>query len=212
MSIQYPSLYVKNKFQYQCYKKCHEKINLLSEEPSRVLGEEYALCYRDDFFGDLIPGAVGTMCDALYVDYAKEDFEKVIGEVIHDVVNEYTMDVLAVFHFGLLHDYLYLFDKEEQQNWMIRMSSLMDELPDNTMTFGELFSDYTTSTGKKPEHSLYLKEMEFTYVITFDYEFMTPYEYGPDYFFAFEKFALNYFDLYKELINEIKNRRLKSVC
>jgi hypothetical protein len=107
-------------------------------------------------------------------------------------------------------DHLHLFTESEEVDLRVRISELFQNFNDACVNFHEFYEiNFKTQFfgGDSPAYTQFEEHMKFSYVLLCDFEYHTLEDYGPEFMGTYAKFAEEYHQFYKELIEEIQRRK-----
>ncbi|MEX3713457.1 hypothetical protein ABFV99_13730 [Cytobacillus horneckiae] len=201
---------IRNTLRYQSYVKALKEINKVSENPQAVLPDYYI--DMDDISSiDYVPAVVDSLTKSIALDFPKQNFAEFISLIDENMIENFSLGVSSIIHFGLLSDHLYLFTDEEKKVWKTKMESLFKNFDDSfCYNFKSFFDSYFRHQffGTESEYfQKFLLEMEYTFVLVFDYEWHSIEQFGPCVMKEFVNLNRKYQQFYRDLIDEIQSRK-----
>lgn len=201
---------IRNTLRYQSYVKALKEINKLSENPQTVLPDYYIDMDAISSI-DYVPAVVDSLTKSIVLDVPKQDFAEFISFIDENMIENFSMGLSSIIHFGLLSDHLYLFTAAEQKEWKSRMESLFNNFDDSfCYNFKSFFDSYFSHQffGTDSEYfQKFFLEMEYSFVLVFDYEWHSIEQFGPCVMKEFVGLNSRYQQFYIDLIDEIQSRK-----
>ncbi|PFB64324.1 hypothetical protein [Bacillus cereus] len=207
--------YYRDTLRYYSYVKTQTHINKFVEYPKDIVEPTYISLGEQMSFCNYIPEVLEGLTSSTCLDYPNEDFGRCIGNIQGNVQDHCPIEVSGIFHFGLLLDNLHLFTEAEETELKVRIDDMFHNLGDVCMSFKEFYETYFASQffgGYSARYTQFEKHMEYTYILWCDFEFHTTEEFGPRFMGAYSKFAEEYYEFYKELVDEIQRRKQVDAC
>lgn len=206
--IMFDSMSFKECIYTASYKKAHKRINKLVSAPTPITSYlDYGTSYGWPNVGDTI----NLIFDSLDFGQPDKEYKEFMDAVDEYVGETWYMHVHGFFYFKELLENRYLFSQQEYQELEKRIHKLFYHFDSSlVMTYDEYVHDYIDDSTNElnQQADSFLTKMKHTYVIHDNPEYHCLEMYDSAFFNQLAKFVEEYYAFYKDLISEIKKRRL----